>query len=108
MRERLPMTTIPQVAQVLQTVLGATAEQAGRESGFVQRESKLSGSKFVQTLVFGWMAAPEATLEQLAQTAAALGVEVALEEIESNKGILYDPDVAAACLRLFREKGLAF
>jgi len=39
---------------------------------------------------------------------AALGVEVALEEIESNKGILYDPDVAAACLRLFREKGLAF
>jgi HD-GYP domain-containing protein (c-di-GMP phosphodiesterase class II) len=36
---------------------------------------------------------------------ASLGVEPALEEIEKNKGILYDIDVADACLRLFREKG---
>jgi HD-GYP domain-containing protein (c-di-GMP phosphodiesterase class II) len=35
----------------------------------------------------------------------ALGIEVALEEIEKNKGILYDNAVADACLRLFREKG---
>ena len=35
----------------------------------------------------------------------ALGIEVALEEIEKNKGILYDAAVADACLRLFREKG---
>mgnify|MGYP000906762264 FL=1 len=88
------MTTIPQVAQVLQTVLGATAEQAGRESGFVQRESKLSGSKFVQTLVFGWMAAPEATLEQLAQTAAALGVEVSSQGLEQRFS-----QAAADCVR---------
>ena len=35
---------------------------------------------------------------------ASLGIEPALEEIEKNKGILYDIDVADACLRLFREK----
>jgi PAS domain S-box-containing protein len=35
----------------------------------------------------------------------SLGIEAALEEIEKNKGILYDNDVAEACLRLFREKG---
>ena len=34
----------------------------------------------------------------------ALGIETALEEIEKNKGILYDDVVADACLRLFREK----
>ena len=34
-----------------------------------------------------------------------LGIEAALEEIEKNKGILYDDAVADACLRLFREKG---
>jgi PAS domain S-box-containing protein len=34
-----------------------------------------------------------------------LGIEAALEEIEKNKGILYDDVVAEACLRLFREKG---
>jgi len=36
---------------------------------------------------------------------AALGIEAALEEIEKNKGVLYDNTVADACLRLFREKG---
>jgi len=36
---------------------------------------------------------------------ASLGIEVALEEIEKNKGILYDETVANACLRLFRGKG---
>jgi PAS domain S-box-containing protein len=33
-----------------------------------------------------------------------LGIEAALEEIEKNRGILYDDAVADACLRLFREK----
>jgi len=36
---------------------------------------------------------------------AALGIKAALTEIEKNKGIFYDNDVADACLRLFREKG---
>jgi HD-GYP domain-containing protein (c-di-GMP phosphodiesterase class II) len=35
----------------------------------------------------------------------ALGIEAALTEIEKNKGIFYDNDVADACLKLFREKG---
>jgi len=34
----------------------------------------------------------------------SLGIEAALEEIEKNKGILYDAVVANACLRLFRDK----
>jgi HD-GYP domain-containing protein (c-di-GMP phosphodiesterase class II) len=33
----------------------------------------------------------------------ALGIEVALEEIEKNKGILYDNAVVDTCLKLFRE-----
>ncbi len=37
-----------------------------------------------------------------------LGVEAALEEIEKNKGILYDDTVADTCLKLFREKGFNF
>jgi HD-GYP domain-containing protein (c-di-GMP phosphodiesterase class II) len=39
---------------------------------------------------------------------AALGIEVALDEIEKNKGILYDNAAADACLKLFREKGYKF
>jgi len=36
------------------------------------------------------------------------GIEVALEEIEKNKGISYDDTVANTCLKLFREKGFKF
>jgi PAS domain S-box-containing protein len=35
----------------------------------------------------------------------ALGIEIALEEITKNKGILYDNAVVDACLKLFLEKG---
>ncbi|MEW6187025.1 MAG: HD-GYP domain-containing protein [Thermodesulfobacteriota bacterium] len=38
----------------------------------------------------------------------ALGVEAALEEIEKNKGGLYDPEATEVCLKLFREKGFSF
>ena len=37
-----------------------------------------------------------------------LGIKAALEEIEKNKGILYDNTVANTCLKLFREKGYQF
>ena len=36
------------------------------------------------------------------------GIDVALEEIEKNKGILYDEQVVEVCMRLFREKGFVF
>lgn len=39
---------------------------------------------------------------------ASLGIDAALQEIEKNKETLYDADVVAACLRLFREKGFQF
>jgi len=38
----------------------------------------------------------------------SLGIEPALQEISGNSGILYDSDVSAACLRLFREKDFSF
>lgn len=39
---------------------------------------------------------------------AALGLDRAVEEISKNSGILYDPDVVDAGLRLLREKGFEF
>jgi len=35
----------------------------------------------------------------------SLGIDAALEEIEKNRGTLYDKAVVDTCLRLFREKG---
>ena len=38
----------------------------------------------------------------------ALGVEPALEEIASGRGVRYDAEVCDICLRLFREEGFSF
>ena len=38
----------------------------------------------------------------------SLGIDFALEEIEKNRNILYDPEVTDICLTLFREKGYKF
>ncbi len=39
---------------------------------------------------------------------AAKGMDAALEEIENNRGTLFDTEVVDACLKLFREKGFKF
>jgi putative nucleotidyltransferase with HDIG domain len=38
----------------------------------------------------------------------ALGIDAALQEIEKNKGILYNEKAVDVCVRLFREKGFKF
>ncbi len=38
----------------------------------------------------------------------ALGIDKAMEEITRNKGVLYDPRVVDACLKLFKENGFRF
>jgi PAS domain S-box-containing protein/putative nucleotidyltransferase with HDIG domain len=38
----------------------------------------------------------------------ARGIDFALNELEENKGLLYDPDVVDVCVKLFREKGFVF
>ena len=35
----------------------------------------------------------------------ALGIDAALDEIAKNRGVLYDPEVVDACLKIFNEKG---
>ncbi len=38
----------------------------------------------------------------------AVGIDLAIEEIKRNKGILYDPDVVDTCVELFEKKGYRF
>lgn len=38
----------------------------------------------------------------------AMGIERALREISEHRGVLYDPEVADVCIRLFREKSFSF
>jgi DDE family transposase len=88
------MTTIPQVADAMQTILTDQADRAGWQTRFVQRvDAKLTGSIFTQTLVFGLGADPQASLGALSQTTAALGVTVSAEALHQR----FDR-TAASCL----------
>jgi hypothetical protein len=60
----------------MQELLTSKADEIGRSSGFIERERKLKGSTYAQSLVFGWMANPAATVSELAQSAASVGVSL--------------------------------
>ena len=66
----------------MREILTTTAAEAGRTTRFVQRASPLSGATFSQTLVLGFLGNPQATLEELTQTAAAVGVEMSPQALE--------------------------
>lgn len=76
------MSIIPQVARAMQTVLIEESEKAATKHGLIQRKRKLTGHQFVQTLVFGWLANPEATYDELASTAETVGLSITGQAIE--------------------------
>jgi hypothetical protein len=76
------MTTLTQVAEAMQYVLTEVANTAAQVRGFIQRQRKLTGAGFVQMLVFGWMANPDASLEELSQAAATQNLFVTPQAIE--------------------------
>src|SRR6266699_5285583 len=74
------MKSVTQVEQAIQEIF-CQANHIARQSGFVQRRSKLTGEVFLQTLVFSWWHDPHASREALARMAASLGVKVTAQGI---------------------------
>ena len=70
------MDMMTQVAEAMQTVLMDQADTLGCAVGFVKRQRKLSGSRFVQAVVFGFQAKPDASYTDLRQSAASVGAVV--------------------------------
>src|SRR5450755_4495667 len=70
------MTSVSQVEQSLKQVLEERANVLARETGCIERQRKFSGADLLQTLVFGWLSHPDASLETLASTAAIREVYV--------------------------------
>jgi hypothetical protein len=76
------MASVPRVAAALQQVLTATADTAGRTCGVIQRQRKFSGASLCQTLVFGWLAHPTASLSDLCGAATDVGVVISKQGID--------------------------
>jgi hypothetical protein len=78
------MSTIPQVSQAMQQLLTSAAEAADTKLHYTKRpdRAKFSASTLTQTLVLGWLAHPDARVEQLSHSAARVGVDVSPQAID--------------------------
>jgi len=70
------MTSVTQCEAMLKHILNERANTLARETGFVQRERKLTGATFVQVMALGHLHQPQASLEQLTQDGQACGVQI--------------------------------
>src|SRR3989304_865016 len=74
--------TVTRLASILQTLMTTTADRVGQTSGFVQRRSKMSAAVFIQSVVLGWLAQPNASRVELSQTAAAAGGAISAQGLD--------------------------
>ena len=61
--------SVSQREEALKQVLEEQAKKLARETGFLERERKLTGADFVQALAFGWLENADASLDRLTQVA---------------------------------------
>jgi hypothetical protein len=76
------MQSVSQIEDHLKFVMEERVRVLARETGCIQRERKFDGADLLQTLVFGWLAHPDGSLEHLASTAA---IRVRLTHIVSGR-----------------------
>lgn len=72
----MPEPKYDQVSSVLQTVMETVSDAIGRESGFVQRTSKVTAARFVQIMVLGCLTQADVSLTDLVAMGEELGVSV--------------------------------
>lgn len=93
-------------SQQVQNFLEDVAYDISRETGFVQRESKMNGKVFAQTLILGWLDNPEASLNELVQCSAQLGVTISesgLQQRLNQQAVEFLKRLFAYSLTTFRE-----
>ncbi len=49
------MLIFHEVAQAIQSVFSKETDELAKETGFIKRERKLTGSSFIKILIFGWI-----------------------------------------------------
>lgn len=76
------MSILQRVPDKMQTILQTIPDEAAVGVGLVERKRKLTGSVLTQILVLGWLENPEASYQDLTETAATLGIQVSRQALE--------------------------
>ena len=77
------MIDLGTLAPKIQTFFTQTANTVAETVGFVERLSKLTGALFFQTLTFGFLEKPDASLNELAETSYELGVTITKQGLQT-------------------------
>lgn len=77
---------ILEIRTTLQEVFGVGIEEIAQEKEFVQRQSKLTGLRFVEIWVMGFLEKPTASLNYLIQIAADIGVSITKQGLQDRLG----------------------
>ncbi len=96
--------TIEQLGARIQTFFNDGVEAIARESKFVQRTSKLTGTKFLQALVFHSLERKEMTLSSINQSCLDLGVRITEQGIDER----IDTTSVAFLRKLFEQAMVRF
>jgi hypothetical protein len=92
------MGIIAKVSAALQSLVGTMAEEVALDHPVVLRRRKFTTSTLAQTFIFGFLARPRASDEELAQMAALCGVAVTAQAVEQR----FTPRLAGFLEALFR------
>lgn len=77
-----PIKTITRISKSLQTIFGVQADRLAKATGFIQREVKVTGSNFAETLVFGFLNKPRMSYRQMSQSGALSGLQITAQGLE--------------------------
>ena len=67
------------VAQAIQSIFSEETDQLAKKTGFIKRERKVTGSRFIKTLLFSWMQNKSPSVESLARTGFTHNLEISAQ-----------------------------
>ena len=93
------MLNINDLAVRLQNKMGEVVDKLAKKTGFVQRARKVSGSNFIQGLIFGWLSSPDASLTELVGSARMRNLEISAQGLNKR----FTEKAAIFCQGLLKE-----
>lgn len=95
------------IGQEIEKFFGQDVERIARETGFVQRRSKLNGLVFLQAMVFGCIEHAVISLSQIAQACLDIGVEISAQGIDeriNESSVSFLRQIFAKAVEFFRHE----
>lgn len=93
------MDIVRRIAGVVQALVTQWAEEVDEQTHVIRRKRKFTAASLARTFVFGFLARPQASDEDLAKMAAVVGVSVSAQAIEQR----YSPRLVEFLEALFRK-----